>query len=167
MVSNGNTESKTKHTSWKSIENWADNWCQIVCDILFDLIYSTTSSASIGKRDFPFMDTCGEIESGEFDVWDFFKEGISKVSQTPPPASGMGGWNSIFGQTLQNTSFYLVVKKKNGWSALILFPLTWKRKKMRLIIYRSINTIKISSQSQPKFLKSTSFAIKICHLSNS
>ena len=61
------------------------------------------------------MDTCGEIETegrAEFDVWDFFKEGISKDSQTPLPASGVGGWNSIFGQTLQNTSFYLVVKKK-------------------------------------------------------
>ena len=46
MVFNGNSESKTEHSIWKSIKNWAENWCQIVCGILFDLIYSMTSSAS-------------------------------------------------------------------------------------------------------------------------
>ena len=45
MVFDANTESKTEHTIWKSIKNWAENWCQIVCGILFDLIYSMTSSA--------------------------------------------------------------------------------------------------------------------------
>ena len=44
MVFNGNTESKTEHTIWKSIKNLAENWYQIVCGILFDLIYSMTSS---------------------------------------------------------------------------------------------------------------------------
>ena len=47
MVFNGNTESKTEHTIWKSIKNWAENWCQIVCGILFDLIYSMTSSEEL------------------------------------------------------------------------------------------------------------------------
>ena len=49
MVFNGNTESKTEHTIWKSIKNWAENWCQIVCGILFDLIYSMTSSVNAWK----------------------------------------------------------------------------------------------------------------------
>ena len=45
MFFNGNTESKTEHTIWKSIKNWAENWWQIVCGILFDLICCMTSSA--------------------------------------------------------------------------------------------------------------------------
>ena len=41
---NGNTESKTEHSIWKSIKNWTENCGQIVCGILFDLMYSMTSS---------------------------------------------------------------------------------------------------------------------------
>ena len=43
-----NTESKTEHTIWKNIKNWAENWYRIVCGILFDLIYSMTSSEKKG-----------------------------------------------------------------------------------------------------------------------
>ena len=42
-----NAVSKTEHTIWKSIKNWAENWCQIVCGILFDLIYCITSSETV------------------------------------------------------------------------------------------------------------------------
>ena len=37
-----NAVSKTEHTTWKSIKNWAEKRCQGVCAILFDLLVVLT-----------------------------------------------------------------------------------------------------------------------------
>ena len=39
-----NTESKTEHTIWERIANWAEKRRKIVCGVLFDLSYYMTSS---------------------------------------------------------------------------------------------------------------------------
>ena len=59
---NGNTESKTKHTIWKSIEIWAENWCEIACGILFDLFTPWQVVRVFLKRPYLWVETSWRLQ---------------------------------------------------------------------------------------------------------